>query len=725
MHFLIESTLYSYSQIFFSNRKWFGLVALISTFISPQFGLAALLGVILSNLIAYWLKFDTFKIRSGFYGFNGILFGLAIIYYFRMDFQILLFLIIFIAIAFLISAVLENYLAVALNLPGLSLPFIITLYIFLIFLTNYNSPVPSLHASGDSEILNQLPYGIQAYFKSVALILFQPNILSGIILVTGILFFSRILFLLSILGFTVNYISLSLIFPHYSESLLILTGFNSVLTAFALGGSLILPSRKSFILVIISSIGVVILTGFFIKLFGQSILPILVLPFNFIVLSVIYMLKFRKDQTDLVLLYFSPGSPEENLYFHHNKRARFDKFKFIYPELPFFGEWYVNQGIAGEYTHKEDWKFAWDFVVVDEKNTQYDNDGYVATDYYCYRLPVAAPLDGEVVLVTASIPNNKIGDVNVDKNWGNSVILKHEYGLYTSVSHLEPNSIKVKEGEKVKKGDLIALCGNSGRSPYPHIHFQFQTSDKLGDKTHLFPFAHFIEKLDGILHLRTFDYPKAGTIIQNLDTHKALKKAFEFKIGDEMSFQYESKGKLITEVWTIKIDMYNSYYIESSTGDIAYFYLTNKIFFINSYSGSKKSALYYFYISALQVPMSYHKDLRWSDIYSPAQLNNSFVRYISEFLVMIKEYIKAEGEFSFEEQAEGKKDIVISSDIKIVGSSLFSFFRQAFSGKITIDGEGNLQEILFMKKKGSDSSAVVDEENILFRGTRLLDKNNN
>lgn len=722
MQFLIESTLYSYAQIFFSNRKWFGGVALAATFVSPLFGFAALLGVILSNLIAYWLKFDTFKIRSGFYGFNGILFGLAVIYYFKVDFQILMFLIIFIAITFLVSAVLENYLAIGFNLPGLSLPFIITLYIFLIFLTNYNSIAPNLHASGDPEILNQLPYAIKAYFKSVALILFQPNILSGIILVAGILFFSRILFILSILGFAANYFFLSFILPQYSQSLLILTGFNSILTAFALGGALILPSRKSFLLVVVSSIGVVILTGFFIRVFGQSILPILVLPFNFIVLSTIYMLKFRKDQTDLVLLYFSPGSPEENLYFHNNKRARFDKFKYVYPELPFFGEWYVNQGISGEYTHKDDWKYAWDFVVVDEKNKQYDNDGYAATDYYCYRLPVAAPLDGEVVLVTASIPNNKIGDVNVAKNWGNTVILKHEYGLYSSVSHLEPNSIKVKEGEKVLKGDLIALCGNSGRSPYPHIHFQFQISEKLGDKTHLFPFAHFIEKHEGSLYLRTFDYPKAGTVIQNLDTHKALKKAFDFKIGDEMRFEYEYKGKLLTETWTIKIDMYNSYYIESSTGDIAYFYVTNKIFFINSYTGSKKSALYFFYLSALQVPTSYHKDLRWSDIYSIAQVSNSFVRYISEFLLMIREYIKAEVEFSFEEQPEGKKDFVISSNIKIKGSSIFSFFEQSNEGKLTVDSEGNIKEISFMKLRGSDSLTDGKDKEIIFRATRVLEK---
>lgn len=695
MQFLIDSVLFSYAQIFFSNRKWFGAIALISTFIYPVFGLAALLGVILSNLIAYLLKFDSLKIKSGFYGFNGILFGLAVVYYFQITPFLLLLVLIFIIITFFTSAVLENYLAAAFNLPGLSLPFILSLYIFLIFLSNYNFINPTNINFSDPEFIQSLPFYIKAYFKSVALILFQPSILSGIILVFGILIFSRILFLLSIFAFVLNALFLSLLLPQAPESLLILSGFNSILTGFALGGSLILPSKKSFLLVIVATLTVIIFTGFFIKLFQSTYLPILVLPFNFIVLSVLYSLKFRKDQTDLVLLYFTPGSPEENHYYHVNKRARFDKFKFVYPELPFYGEWMVSQGISGEFTHKDDWKYAWDFVVVDEKNKQYDYEGFQLTDYYCYRLPVTAPLDGEVVLLTESTPNNKIGDINTDKNWGNTVILKHEYGLFSSVSHLEPNSIKVKEGDKVKKGDLLALCGNSGRSPYPHIHFQFQASEKLGDTTFLFPFAHFIEKNRDKLILKTFDYPLEGTVIQNLDTHKSLKKAFDFKYGDSLDFEYMVNEKIITETWNVGIDMYNTYYIINQFGDIVYFYSSNKIFYINSYAGSKTSALYYFYIAALQVPLSFHKNLLWKDVYSPAQINSSFVRYISEFLLIFDDFINAEAEFRFDESSGNKDDITIASEISIKGKSIFKFYQEKFSSKLLVDKNGFISKIDF------------------------------
>ena len=124
MRFFIDTILFSYAQIFFSHRRWFGAVIMISTFVFPQLGMMALLGVILSNLIAYLLKFDNEKIRSGFYGFNGILFGAASVYYYDLNFFLLYIIPVFIVLTFFISAFLEHYMAESFNLPGLSLPFI-------------------------------------------------------------------------------------------------------------------------------------------------------------------------------------------------------------------------------------------------------------------------------------------------------------------------------------------------------------------------------------------------------------------------------------------------------------------------------------------------------------------------------------------------------------------------------------------------------------------------
>jgi murein DD-endopeptidase MepM/ murein hydrolase activator NlpD len=46
-------------------------------------------------------------------------------------------------------------------------------------------------------------------------------------------------------------------------------------------------------------------------------------------------------------------------------------------------------------------------------------------------------------------------------------------------AHFKQYSIKVKEGQKVKKGQLLGLCGNSGNSSEPHLHFNIQNSEDM------------------------------------------------------------------------------------------------------------------------------------------------------------------------------------------------------------------------------------------------------
>lgn len=55
---------------------------------------------------------------------------------------------------------------------------------------------------------------------------------------------------------------------------------------------------------------------------------------------------------------------------------------------------------------------------------------------------------------------------------GNSVVIDHGEGIFSMYYHC--SVLKVKAGDRVKKGDLIALSGDSGRVSGPHLHFDFQ-----------------------------------------------------------------------------------------------------------------------------------------------------------------------------------------------------------------------------------------------------------
>ncbi|QUJ68678.1 peptidoglycan DD-metalloendopeptidase family protein [Photobacterium sp. GJ3] len=73
--------------------------------------------------------------------------------------------------------------------------------------------------------------------------------------------------------------------------------------------------------------------------------------------------------------------------------------------------------------------------------------------------PVYAPADGVIEMVRPS-----------KKGYGNLLKVDHGYGFMTLYAHL--HKFKVKTGDFVRKGDLIALSGNSGTSTGPHLHYE-------------------------------------------------------------------------------------------------------------------------------------------------------------------------------------------------------------------------------------------------------------
>ena len=54
---------------------------------------------------------------------------------------------------------------------------------------------------------------------------------------------------------------------------------------------------------------------------------------------------------------------------------------------------------------------------------------------------------------------------------GNSVILDIGGGNYALYAHFQPGSIRVEEGDRIERGDVLGLVGNSGNSLAPHLHF--------------------------------------------------------------------------------------------------------------------------------------------------------------------------------------------------------------------------------------------------------------
>lgn len=75
---------------------------------------------------------------------------------------------------------------------------------------------------------------------------------------------------------------------------------------------------------------------------------------------------------------------------------------------------------------------------------------------------IVAPADGTVVFA------------GLEGGYGNVLVIDHGYGIKTRYGHL--SSIKVKAGEKLKRGDTIAAMGNTGRSTGPHLHYEVRVN---------------------------------------------------------------------------------------------------------------------------------------------------------------------------------------------------------------------------------------------------------
>jgi murein DD-endopeptidase MepM/ murein hydrolase activator NlpD len=279
-------------------------------------------------------------------------------------------------------------------------------------------------------------------------------------------------------------------------------------------------------------------------------------------------------------------------------------------KLPFLGTWSVAQAHNGEYTHKDEFRHAWDFVITDTEQKQFMGTGDLLTDYYCYDKMVIAPADGTIEFILDRIPDNIVGEVNTRDNWGNTVIIKHGETLYTSLSHLKEGSIKVKEGDMIKEGEEVGRCGNSGRSPYPHLHFQIQETPFIGSVTMEYPISYHIKHNHEGFILKTFAYPDLNDMISNIERSDLLYNAFHFIPGRRYHFEVLKNGEKIESSWKVNTDPYNNSYIRcNQTGAIAYFINDGNLMYFTHFSGNKKCLLYYFFMAAFQIQQGYYQDL--------------------------------------------------------------------------------------------------------------------
>lgn len=715
---IVSSVLNSYSQIFFSSSKVLAVLLLVISFFDYGAGIGGLLAVLVANSLALFLGYNRYYFSMGLYGFNALLVGLGVGLFYELSVEVYLLVAISAVLTFFLTVVFQGVLG-KYGLPFLSVPFLFAIWIVALSgsglsalnisqrdIFTYNE-LYSIGGKTFVDFYDFLEKGIgssfiKIYFRSLGAIFFQTHLLAGIIIAIGLLIYSRITFVLSLLGYSIAWIFYKIVGIEFNSLGYTFIGFNYILTAIALGGYYLVPGRISYGWIVLLLPAVVLITTSTQQIFLIFKISPYSLPFNMVVLMFLYALKLREQRPKkLVETPVQLGNPEKNLYLYSGNLKRFPAAYPVSAVLPFYGEWTVSQGHNGEHTHKGAWRHAWDFIINDRKGKQFKNSGDFAEDYYCFGKAVLAPFDGTIIEAINTIQDNAIGDVNTKNNWGNTVIVKHNDYLYAKLSHLKYHSLEVKPGDVVKKGQVLGRCGNSGRSPYPHLHFQFQVTPYIGSTTLDYPFGHYLLKDDKGYRLQNFGFPQNSQVLVNPTQNEILSKVLHFIPGQRLKVEVQVESEIEkwkkqagTFFWQVETDVFNTTYIRSEEeGTKAYLYNNGDLHFFTNYNGKRNTALYWFFISLFKVPLGFLANSRITDSIPVDLMFGGILKLLQDFIAPVHLFLKVDYELTMKEAG----DILSSGDIemdaiitqKIAGSEI-----RKLNSEIKIHQDGRIDLLI-------------------------------
>jgi hypothetical protein len=141
--------------------------------------------------------------------------------------------------------------------------------------------------------------------------------------------------------------------------------------------------------------------------------------------------------------------------------------------------------VDGQAVDSRRYAIDWKQVV---NGTSFSADPRDVHSYYSYGKSVLAVADGRVQVARDGLPDNIPGHgeafhpavpITLGTVAGNTITLDLGDGQFAYYLHLQPGSLRVKTGDKVRRGQVLGSIGASGDAREPHLHFEVTTSSKL------------------------------------------------------------------------------------------------------------------------------------------------------------------------------------------------------------------------------------------------------
>jgi murein DD-endopeptidase MepM/ murein hydrolase activator NlpD len=136
----------------------------------------------------------------------------------------------------------------------------------------------------------------------------------------------------------------------------------------------------------------------------------------------------------------------------------------------------------------------------------------------CFGAPILAPAAGTVVTVSDGLPDAPLGQADTAHVAGNHLVIDLGASRYLVMAHLRQGSARVRPGDRVEPGTIVAACGNSGNTSEPHLHIQVQDRPTFPSEARTIPLLFRSRRANGEVlvaprradHLRRSDLRAPG-----------------------------------------------------------------------------------------------------------------------------------------------------------------------------------------------------------------------
>jgi hypothetical protein len=474
-----------------------GACLLLALCLMPRAALFGVVGALAAAGLARLIGWPNARIADGSLTYNALLSALAVAWLTRAGPlsppAIGVLLAGAVAASLLLSAALAELTARTLALPPLSLAFTLVFGSLITLFPDW-AAIASLAPAVPLWSLPGLPEPLLGFLRAAGTIFFMRDAAAGLLVILALGAWSPLGLACAVAGYAggmgfTQVIGAAGVLFHADAA-----AHNFLLAGLFIGAIQFVPSRLSLVLGFCAGACAALAAALLQRALAGSGWEYLPLPFILTDWTLLAALRLRVADGVPHAVDRAYPTPEQAWRTQARDNARFPELNRPHLLVPSSGLLKITQGFDGALSHRGDWRFALDFEACDA------TDGPATTGrsddlraFPSFGMAVESPGSGVVQTVVDGVPDNPPGACDFARNWGNFIVLKLDTGALVTLAHLRCGSVRVAPGAPVFAGQVLGECGNSGRSPVPHLHLQVQAGPSPGAPTLPFRMANYIE----------------------------------------------------------------------------------------------------------------------------------------------------------------------------------------------------------------------------------------